>query len=146
MKFTYLILLLFIISSCQKNTLECEDLLQRYVEKNQKIKFISCEKRNGQTILEAKYKVTGENFEEIEKILVEKYGIGKLKFTCCGWESKNGKNGYIENEELKKINQNYVLEISMYANAEKENDKGEIYIELDKKNIDFYVIVKLLDI
>lgn len=146
MKPIILFLALFILNACSNQSIECKDLLQRYDEKIPKIEFIECEKGKGQTVLEAKYKVLGINSEEIENFLIKKYGIGKLKFTCCGWESTNGKNGYLKNEELLKINPNYILEISMYGNAEKENQKGETYLELDKNNVEFYVIVKLLDI
>ena len=137
---------LFILKPCADKSIDCEDLLLKYAEQNQKIEFIECQKGKGQTVLEAKYKVLGHNSDEIETILIKKYGIGKLKFTCCGWESTNGKNGYIKNKDLIKSNPNYILEISMYGNAEKENQKGEIYLEKDKSKIDFYVIVRLLDI
>ena len=143
MKHIFLFLTLFILYSCTNKSIECGDLLQRYGEKTQKIEFIDCEKGKGQTVFQAKYKVLGSNSEEVENFLIKKYGIGKLKFTCCGWESTNG---YIKNIELLKINPNYILEISMYANAEKENLKGETYLELDKSKVVFYVIVKLLDV
>ncbi|WP_291871293.1 DUF4952 domain-containing protein [Maribacter sp.] len=45
------------------------------------MEFIACEKGEGQTVLKAKYKVLGIYSEEIENILIKKYGIGKLKFT-----------------------------------------------------------------
>lgn len=134
------------LNSCSNKSIGCEDLLHRYDEKIQKIEFIACEKGEGQTVLKAKYKVLGIHSEEIENILIKKYGIGKLKFTCCGWESTNGKNGYIKNVELLKINPNYILEILMYGNAEKVNQKGETYLELDRNKVEFYVIVKLLDV
>jgi hypothetical protein len=34
----------------------------------------------------------------------------------------------------------------MYRNAEKKNEKGKVYLELDKSNVYFYVIVKLLEV
>jgi len=146
MKYILLIVPLFILISCINKPIECGDLLQRYAGEIQNVEFISCEKGKGQTVFKASYSVLGTNAEEIEAILVKKYGIGKLKFTCCGWESSNGKNGDIESDELKKINQNYMLEISMYGNAEKKDDKGNTYLELDENKVCFYVIVKLLEV
>tara|TARA_R110001592_G_scaffold71349_1_gene218102 strand:+ start:167 stop:607 length:441 start_codon:yes stop_codon:yes gene_type:complete len=146
MKPIFIFLSLFILNSCTRKSIECEDLLQKYAEKIPKIEFIECKKGEGQTVLEAKYKVLGKNSDEIEDILIKKFGIGKLKLNCCGWESINGKNGFIENEELNKINQNYILEVLMYGNAEKKNENDETYLELDKRKVDFYVIVKLIDV
>jgi len=146
MKYILLIVPLFILNSYINKPIECGDLLHRYAGKIQNIEFIACKKGKDQTVFQASYSVLGTNSEEIEAILVKKYGIGKLKFTCCSWESSNGKNGYIESEELKKIKENYMLEISMYGNAEKKDDKGKAYLELDKSKVCFYIIVKLLEV
>tara|TARA_B110000091_G_C13557879_1_gene367242 strand:+ start:219 stop:659 length:441 start_codon:yes stop_codon:yes gene_type:complete len=146
MKYILLIVPLFILISCTNKPIECGDLLQIYAKKIQNIEFIGCKKGKGQTVFQASYSVLGTNSEKVEAILVKKYGIGKLKFTCCGWDSSNGKNGYIESKELKKINQNYMLEILMYGNVERKYEKGNTYLELDKTKVCFYVIVKLLEV
>nr|WP_321235310.1 DUF4952 domain-containing protein [uncultured Psychroserpens sp.] len=143
MKSIILLLSLLFLSFCANKSIECDDLLLKYAKKHQKIEFIECQKGTGQTVLQANYKVSGMHSEEIENILIKTYGIGKLKFTCCGWESTKG---YIENEELKKINQNYILEVSMYGNAEMEDEKGKVYLERDRTKIEFYVIIKLQEI
>jgi len=146
-----LILMVFLfasilLGSCSNQNLECGDLFDRYAKKPNKVKFIECKSGTEQTILEAKYKVLGMDSKEIEEVLITEFGMGKLKFVCCGWEPENGKNGYIENKHLKEINTNYVLEISMYANAEKNNKKGETEIEFDRKKVDFYLKVRILEI
>lgn len=146
MKFVLLLTSFILLFSCNSDRLKCGDLLERYAERTQQIDFIECSKGDGQTILEARYNVKGKDSKEIEEFLVQKYGIGKLEFTCCGWESSNGKNGHIDNEELKMINPNYVLEVSMSGNAEKENENGAIFIELDRTKIDFIITVKILNI
>ena len=146
MKYLLIAILFFFSNSCLTQNLECGDLLKKYAVKPNKVKFIECKTGTGQTILEADYKVSGENSREIENILIQEFGMGKLKFVCCGWESENGKNGYVENEHLKEINQNYVLEISMYANAEKENEKGETDIEFDRNKIEFNLKVRIMEI
>ena len=61
--------------------------------------------------------------------------MGKLKFTCCGWESSEP--GSYQSGE-------YYLDISMYANAEKADSAGKLYIEKDRKKIEyFYLVVNL---
>jgi len=144
-------LLLFICSLCILNSnpdkpIECGDLLARYDEKIPNVEFIECHKGKDQTIVETKYKVAGTKAKEVEKILIEKYGLGALKFVCCGWEPSNGQSGEILNTELKEINPYYYLEISMYANAEKQDKNGEVYIEKDRSKVDFYITVRLLEV
>lgn len=125
--------------------MECGDLLEKYAKKLEKIEFIECKNGSGQTILEADYKVLGMDSKEVEEVLITEFGMGKLKFVCCGWEPENGKSGYVENKLLKEINQNYVLEISMYANAEKKNKKGKTEIEFDRNKVDFNLNVKIIE-
>ena len=146
MKYLQIIISFFVFNSCFTQSLECGDLLEKYATKPNKVEFIKCRTGTGQTILEADYKVSGKDSKEIEKILIQEFGMGKLKFVCCGWEPINGKNGYVENKQLKITNQDYVLEISMYANAEKKNENGKIEIEFDRNKVDFNLKVKILEI
>lgn len=146
MKHLLLLILLFFSTPCLTQKLECGDLLKKYAIKPSKIEFIQCKTGTGQTILEANYKVLGKNSEEIEKLLIKEYGMGKLKFVGYGWESINGKNGYFENEELKAIHKNYSIEISMYGNAEKITKNGTSEIEFDRNKIDFSLTVKIVEI
>ena len=145
-KYLQILILLILFNSSYSQNLECGDLLEKYAKKLNKVEFIECKSGTGQTILEANYKVLGKDSKGIEEILITEFGIGKLKFACCGWESENGKNGYVHNKQLKAINQNYVLEISMFANAEKKNKKGETEIEFDRNKVDFNLKVRILEI
>lgn len=43
--------------------------------------------------IEVLYKVEGKYAKEAETYLMEKTGIGKLKFICCYWGSENGQRG-----------------------------------------------------
>lgn len=144
----YLLLLLnfILVFSISEKELDCEDLLAKYGKTHQHITFLTCTKGTGQVIKEAKYKVAAKYSKTVEKFLVQNYHLGKLKFTCCGWESKNGKNGTIKSKALAQLNPNYILDISMFANAEKTNKNGESYIEKDRTQLDFFVHVKILDI
>ena len=145
MKFFLLPLLLFFSNCSFSPNLECGDLLEKYATKPNNVEFIACKTGTGQTILEADYKILGKDSEEIERFLISEFGIGELKFVCCGWESLNGKNGYVDNKQLKAINENYTLEISMFANAEKKNEKGEFFVEFDRNKIDFCLKVRILE-
>lgn len=135
------------VSSANYGKDDC-NLLESYSEQHKYLEFVGCEKgKSEQTIKEATYRVKAKNSIEVEAYLVDKYGMGKLKFTCCGWEPEKGVNGEIENKELKEINENYSLIITMYGNAEKKDSNGSLYIEKDRNKINyFYVTVSLLEI
>lgn len=126
---------------------ECGDLLTRYAEKPDELEFLKCERGEGQTVLEADYRVTGKKSKDVEAFLAEKYGMGNLKFTCCGWEPEDGKNGQIDHVELRRINPNYSIIISMFASAEKEDKNGKSYIEFDRNKIDYFTVrVKIIEV
>ncbi|MFC5045169.1 DUF4952 domain-containing protein [Aquimarina hainanensis] len=146
MKYLQLLVLFFLSNFCFSQNLECGDLLEQYGIELNKVEFTGCTPGTGQIILEADYKVLGKDSGEIERILIEKFGMGKLKFVCCGWEPENGKRGYVDNKQLKAINQDYFFEISMFANAEKKSKKGGIEIEFDRSKIDFNLKVSILEI
>lgn len=146
MKYLLLFIAVFSLSSCSKKSVECGDLLAERNIKPLNLEFVGCKKGTGQTVLSAEYKVSGKNSKKVENILVTKYGMGELKSLCCGWEPHEGKKGQIEDQGLKDINQNYTLSISMHGNAEKENSKGEAYVEKDRNNVSFSVTVELLDV
>ena len=146
MKHLLILILFFLTNSCFTQNLECGDLLKKYEIELSGAEFIECTIGTGQTIIEANYKVLGKDSEKIERTLVAKFGMGKLKFNCCGWEPVNGKNAYVDNKQLKAINQDYILEISMFANAEKKNEKGETEIEFDRNKVCFNLKVRILEI
>jgi hypothetical protein len=125
---------------------ECEDLWKKYGTVPKGVVFENCQKETGQTIKRATYKVAGEEAEEVEAFLIEKYGIGKLHFVCCGWESKNGQNGTIRHKAIKKMNPFYDLDIVMFASAEKQDENGEWYIEHDRTKVEFTIEVRLMEV
>lgn len=144
MKYLQVLIILFFSISGFTQTLECEDLLKQYAVKPSKTIFTNCNTGTGQVILEANYKIAKADSDEVEKFLIQKYGMGKLKFTCCGWEPSN--KGYFESKKLKSINKDYTLEVSMFGMAEKKDENGKIEIELDKSNVDFNLKVRILEI
>jgi hypothetical protein len=127
------------------STIECGDLLSRYAKKPEKLRFVDCTVGEGQVVLEAKYSVSGKDSKAVEKFLVKKYGMGKLKFVCCGWESKDGKSGQINNLKAFKDYPNYSIMISMFASAEKGTDESSL--ELDRNEVEeFTVLVEIVDV
>ena len=125
----------------------CKDILSTYAEKPNGLEFIKCEKpKNSQTIIKATYRVNGKQSKEIEDFLVENYGMGELKWACCGWDNA-GKFGTFEHSEFKKIDAYCHATISMYASGEveDENEPTGIKLETDRNKIDYFtVIVKLV--
>ena len=121
----------------------CGDLLELYGKKPNTLEFLKCDKKNdAQVILQATYQVSGKNSKLIEDFLVEHYGMGKLKWTCCGWET-GGKYGILEHPEFKKIDNHCLATISMFSSAEAANEDNptEIRLETTKTKIDFFTVV-----
>ena len=131
-----------------EGALNCGDLLEMYAEKPTELEFTKCEikSKSGQILCEASYKVAGKDVGKIENYLIEKYGMGKLYFACCGWDTV-GHDGNIQSQELTMINSNYEMYITMWGEAIAENEEGESRLEFDWTKIDFlYVQVIITDI
>jgi len=139
----FYLIALFVSPNVFSQSIECGDLFTKYGEKPEELEFITCKEGKGQSIVEAVYRVSSKESNKVEKYLIKKYGLGKLKWACCGWESENGKNGQFKNTELTKINADYYLEIIMFASAE-DKDGG---LELNRDKIPFFtVIVKIIEV
>ncbi len=122
----------------------CGDLLSVYAKKPKRLRFIKCEKiKDSQTIVRATYKVAGTKSKAIEDFLVKTYGMGKLKWTCCGWENEGGKRGMFEHPEFEKIDRYCSALIYMYASAEVENKskKSKLRLETDRNKIEFFTVI-----
>ncbi len=80
--------------------------------------------------------------KKIEHFLIENYGMGKLKWVCCGWET-GGKYGGFEHSEFKKIDSYCSATIDMYASGEieDENQPTEIKLETDRRKIDYFTVI-----
>ena len=149
MKFILVLMASFLISPAQNQLSTSNnygDLLAKYGEKPKYLEWIGTEKGKGQNIAIAKYRILGKYSRQVESFLIQKYGMGKLKFVCCGWESQTP-YGSFTTQDLLKENPYRVILIHMYANAEKTNSAGKIYIEKDRDKIEyFYVEVRLADV
>lgn len=110
----------------------CVDLLQQSAIKLPQAVFEKCNTGQGQIKSTATYKIKGSDADSVEAYLVRHYKMSKLKFTCCGWESEQS-GSYPSGD--------HYLEISMYANAEKMDSTGKLYIEKDRKKIMYFYVV-----
>lgn len=144
----YLIIGIFLFSqACAIHKKEDCNLLATYSEQPKNLEFVECKKGEGQTLKYSTYKVKGTYSLELEKYFVENYGMGKLIFTCCGWEPKDGQEGEIINDELTKTNKDYHLLVTMSGSAEKKSGQDSLYIEKDRNKIDYFeVTVRLVEI
>ena len=124
-----------------------KDLLQEYGERPDELIFIDSMAGEGQVMATARYKVPGIHSEAVERFFMEKSGMARLTFTCCGWEPEHGRNGQLQSESLREINPGYLLVITMFADAVIENADGELYLETERENIAYFeVIVEVLDL
>ena len=115
----------------------CGDILEEYAQKPKQLEFVKCETpENSQTIVRATYRISGNQSEEIEAFLVEKYGMGKLRWVCCGYET-SGKYGGFEHSAFFKMHPFLSATIDMYGS-------GESGLEFERGEIDyFFVVVEL---
>jgi Domian of unknown function (DUF4952) len=76
--------------------MECAGSLElwgRYVPSQ--LKLSSCQVESGQLeVLVVRYTVKGADVTEVEKILRQKFRMGKLRFICCGWTTDYQKGFY----------------------------------------------------
>ena len=123
--------------------ISCGDILSTYAKKPNDLKFIKCERpKNGQTIIKATYRVKGKQSKGVENFLIENYGMGKLKWTCCGWDN-GGKYGGFEHSEFKKIDKYCYATVSMFASGEVENKNkpAGVKLETDRNKIDYFTVI-----
>lgn len=130
-----------------KNAIPCGDLLSMYAEKPKNLAFVKCERlKNSQTKVRANYRVSGEQSKPVEDFLVERYGMGALRWVCCGWETM-GKSGGFEHEALTKIDPYLSAGVDMFASGEVDKDQiGEVKLEPDRNKIEFFTVVVELSI
>ncbi|WP_298540899.1 DUF4952 domain-containing protein [uncultured Aquimarina sp.] len=121
----------------------CNDILSTYAIKPNGLEFIKCVRpKNSQIKIKATYRVNSKQSKEIENFLVENYGMGELKWACCGWDNA-GKYGGFEHPEFKKIDPYCTAIISMYASGgiKDKNEWNGIKLETDRNKIDYFIVI-----
>ena len=145
--FKLLILLIYLSDFCsciKTNNDQNYDILSMLMEMPDQLEFVECKPGSGQIVLEAKYRVTGMNACFIEDLLHDNYGMGRLEYACCGWEThENGKleiTNEFNNNFRTCCNYNFIS-ILMYSEETLIQDRDK----WDKIPY-FYVIVEVLNI
>ena len=126
----------------------CGDLLEAYAKKPEGVHFVKCETvAHSQKLVQATYHVTANKSQMAEDFFVQNYGMGKLKWYCCGWES-GGQMGQFEHPELTKIDAYLGGTITMSGSAEIKDETAPngVRVETDRSKIEYYVIVVTLSI
>ena len=91
--------LLMFFKSASADTPTGTDFLQQLNLKPAELIFQSCkeETQTPAVLLMSEYNVSGTNAKKVETYLIKHFGLKKLRFACCGWEtspvtykSKNG--------------------------------------------------------
>ncbi|MEM9721148.1 MAG: DUF4952 domain-containing protein [Bacteroidota bacterium] len=120
----------------------CGDILEEYAEKPPALNFVNCTLGEplSQTVLTATYHVSGQASWEVEEFLVETYGMGALKWVCCGWEN-GGQYGSFNHEVIKAANPNNSAIISMYGMHEYEDEAGVSHLEMDRNKVPYFVVL-----
>jgi hypothetical protein len=77
---------------------QCADFLRQAGFRHVALKYTGCSPgRSAQIrVLRATYEVSGRNAATVEAVLIKRYGMAKLKFNCCLWEPKGGKQGWFK--------------------------------------------------
>ncbi len=74
----------------------CADFLARWSNKPKELKFTGCQLVRGQQTDQViyQYTVPGKKATTVEAFLRQRFGMGKLRFICCGWESAGRQGSY----------------------------------------------------
>lgn len=123
-----------------KAELKC-NLLEAYAKTPKELEFVKCEEvKNSQIIYRATYRVRGNKSKIVEDFLVENYGMGNLKWACCGWDNA-GVYGQFKHVEFEKIDPYCSAVISMFASGEKtDKSKNAINLEQDREKIEYFTV------
>lgn len=100
-----------------KTKISCSDLWEVYDVKPEQAIFFDCEKKEGQTVTVARYKVKGSNIDFVENLLIKKYNMGKIYYSresdCSFYSPKEDKSGVIKNVKTKNIDHDFLIQIKM---------------------------------
>lgn len=107
---------------------ECAKSSKVWRQPPKELKLTSCKVESGQLeILVVRYTLKGLDAAKVEKILRQRFQMGKLRFVCCGWGSQNKSGSYKDAD-------GYNYHISMYSSET---------IEMNWRKIpEFEVVIK----
>lgn len=74
---------------------ECAEYSKVWRQPPKELTLTSCKLESDQLeILIVRYAVKGVDAANVEKILRQKFRMGKVRFVCCGWGSQNKSGSY----------------------------------------------------
>ena len=92
MRTTILLLFLWILTPINAiaETSDCIDFLKELNLKPKELTFQNCKKVDHPpaVVLEATYTVSGKQAKTVEEFLHKEFGLEKLRFVCCGFETR----------------------------------------------------------
>ena len=88
-KLCSLLFFLSLSSVCEAKP-KCDDFLDSWQIKPEELQFISCQEASKAptTGLLATYSVEGSQAKAIEDMLHAEFAMERLRFVCCGWETR----------------------------------------------------------
>ena len=116
--------------SASADTPTCIDYLQELNLKPTNLKYQNCKKveEPPAVLLKASYIVSGKQAKTIEDFLHKEFGLKRLRFACCGWETSQAT--YIRNNGDTYSIQMYSLDEFNYQ--EKWDDYKEFQVLVGK--------------
>ncbi len=105
------------------------DFLKRWQIQRQELTLVSCQLSHGQMdTLVATYTVKGSEAHQIERLLQNRFRMGKLRFICCYWDSPEQRGVYRDRD-------GYQYQIAMNSPETIERDWRKIdrfYVQVTK--------------
>jgi hypothetical protein len=105
------------------------DFLKRWQIQRQELTLTNCQLSHGQMdTLVATYTVKGSEAHQIERLLQNRFQMGKLRFICCGWDSPGRRGVYRDRD-------GYQYQIAMSSSETLERDWRKIdrfYVQVTK--------------
>lgn len=120
------------------------DLLKKNCSVLPETTFVGSFAGNGQVLREIRYTLQGKAAHKVERVLVERYGMGRLKFACCGWEPSEGKIGVLRPPlriEVDGITHEIHFSVTMFSTETTINRRAEW-----GRIPQFNVVVRVLDV
>ncbi|MFK8068983.1 MAG: DUF4952 domain-containing protein [Gammaproteobacteria bacterium] len=121
-KIIIMLIMLCPFAPSAEDQIECIDFLEAWNMKSSGLKFLGCQQieKLPAVLLQATYSVNSSDAKNVEDILYEKFSMPRLRFVCCGWETK----------EVTYTTRNDVYAINMYSMGEfKESAEWESFTE-----------------
>ncbi len=121
-------------SDAGRQTLPCGTPLDDLAHLLPDLEYVDAhEPENSQVVCEARYRVSGKQAASVEGVLSTEFGVPRLRFACCGWESGGS--------EFRPGRDTISYTIEMYSEETRIRDRGRW-----KDISNFYVVARTVQI